>query len=134
MAVLGGTWIRRQVSAGLKIPLVWEQFLFTLVHVPAAGPLILILFFFAKDLMLVLLMIRYLSGERFRRQPVIYLRSFYYDAAAKVFGEAVAPALAPFGVIKGIVHSKQTGGALFSRTSIWQFGLVATVPDAHWKD
>lgn len=134
MAVLGGTWIRRQVSTVQKIPRAWEQFLFTLVHVPAAGPLILILFLFGKDLMLVLLMIRYLSGERFRRQPVIYLGSFHYDAAAKVFGEAVAPALAPFAVIKGLVHSKQTGGALFSRTSIWQFGLMATVPDAHWKD
>jgi hypothetical protein len=67
-------------------------------------------------------------------EPVIYLRSFHYDDASNVFGDAVAPALAPFGVVKGLVHSQQTGGALFSRTSIWQLGLMTTVPDARWKD
>ena len=134
IAVLGGMWIRRQASAGQTIPRAWEQFLFTLVHVRIAGPVILILMLLSKGLVLVLLMIRYLTGERFRRQPVIYLRSFHYDAAAEVFGKAIAPALAPFGVIKGLVHSEQTGGDLFLRTSIWQFGLMATIPDARWKD
>jgi hypothetical protein len=79
-------------------------------------------------------MIRYLIVERFRQQPVIYLRSFHYDDAAEVFGDAIAPAVAPCGVVKGLVHSQQTGGALFSRTSFWQLGLMATVPDARWKD
>jgi hypothetical protein len=134
MAVLGGMWIRRQASTSQSQPRSWEQLLFTVVHMRYAGPLIVVCFFFSKDLMLVLLMIRYLTVERFRRQPVIYLRSFHYDDAATVFGDAVAPALAPFGVLKGLVHSQQTGGALFSRTSIWQLGLMATVPDARWRD
>ncbi len=134
MAVLGGMWIRRQASNNQSPPRAWEQLLFTIVHKRSAGPLIVVCYFFSKELMLVLLMIRYLSVERFRRQPVIYLRSFHYDDAAKVFGEAVAPALTPFGVVKGLVHSQQTGGALFSRTSIWQLGLMTTVPDARWRD
>jgi hypothetical protein len=134
VAVLGGMWIRRQASAAQTIPRAWEQFLFTLVHVRIAGPVFLILVPLSKGLLLVLLMIRYLTGERFRRQPVIYLRSFHYDAAAEVFGEAIAPALAPFGVIKGLVHGEQTSGDLFSRTSIWQFGFMATIPDARWRD
>lgn len=134
MAVLGGKWIRRQASAAQAIPRAWEQFLFTLTHVRIAGPVILISLLLSKGLVLVLLMIRYLTGERFRRHPAIYLRSFHYDAAAEVFGKAIAPAIAPFGIIKGLVHSEQTGGDLLSRTSIWQFGVMATVPDALWRD
>jgi hypothetical protein len=134
MAVLGGMWIRRQASNSQSLPRAWEQLLFTVVHMRYAGPLIVVCYFFSKDLMLVLLMIRYLTVERFRRTPVVYLRSFHYDDAAEVFGDAIAPALAPFGVVKGLVHSQQTGGALFSRTSIWQLGLMATVPDARWRD
>ena len=134
IAVLGGMWVRRQACNAQSPLRGWEQFLFTIVHMRYAGPLIVVCFIFSKELFLVLLMIRYLIVERFRQQPVIYLRSFHYDDSADVFGDAIAPALAPFGVVKGLVHSQQTGGALFSRTSFWQLGLMATVPDAHWKD
>jgi hypothetical protein len=135
IAVLGGARIRRHVT-NKQIPSGgrFEQLLFTFVRMKYAGPVTILCFWLSKGVMLVLLMTRYVTIERFRRQPIIYLRSFRHDDAAEVFGRAIAPAIAQFGIVKGLVHSHQTSGTLMSRASIWQFGLMATVPDEYWQD
>ena len=134
IAVLGGVWIRHCASSGRKPPSPLEQLFFTFVRMRCAGPIIILCYFLSKDVMLILLMIRYLVIERFRQQPIVYLRSFHHQDAAEVFGRAIAPAIARFGVVKALVHTRQTGGALLSKASIWQFGLMATAPDEHWQD
>jgi len=87
----------------------------------------------APDIAVVFLGGRYVLGEAFRRHPIVYLRSFRHEGAGKIFGRAIAPALAPFGVIRALVHESQTGRVLLSSTSIWQFGSLETVPDASWQ-
>lgn len=57
--------------------------MFAFVHTRYAGPLIVVCYFLSKEILLALLMIRHLAVELFRRQPVIYLRSFHYDDAAR---------------------------------------------------
>jgi hypothetical protein len=76
---------------------------------------------------------RFVLGQAFRRHPIVYLRSFRYEGSTAIFGRAVAPGLAPFGVIRALVHESQTGRTLLSKTSIWQFGVLATVSDASWR-
>jgi hypothetical protein len=134
ISVVGGAWVRNQVAYGNRSPAPWEQYLFAFVRMRWAGPIIILCSFLSKSVMLLLLITRYVAIERFRYRPVIYLRSFRYERAAEVLGSAIAPAVAPFGVLKGLVHGQQTGSTLMSKASIWQFGLMATVPDAHWQD
>ena len=42
--------------------------------------------------------------------------------------------MADSGVIVGLVTSAQTNSVLMSRTSIWQCGLMAVIPDEHWRE
>ena len=86
------------------------------------------------DLLLVLLVVRYKAIERFLQRPIVYLRSFQHQHANQVFGRAIAPALSGYGVIIGLVHNLQTGSRLFSRTSLWQFGWMAVVPEGRWQE
>jgi hypothetical protein len=108
-------------------------YLFAFFRSSGFGPGVLLCLFFVHDIGLLLLAGRYVLVEAFRLHPIVYLRSFRHDGAAITFGRAVAPALAPLGVIRALVHGKQTGSTLLSRTSIWQFGLLATVADEHWQ-
>jgi len=98
------------------------------------GPSVLLLLMLNPDVAIFLLIGRYVFVEAFRHHPIVYLRSFRYEGAAMIFGRAIAPALAPFGVIRALVHGSQTGRNLLYRTSIWQFGLLATVSDALWQN
>jgi hypothetical protein len=98
-------------------------------------PLMLILVMCGfKDLLLVLLVIRYIAIERFRQRPIVYFRSFHHQHANQIFGRAIAPALSSYGVIMGLVNNLQTGSRLFSRTSLWQFGWMAVVPEGRWQE
>jgi hypothetical protein len=100
-----------------------------------AGPLIVVTYFISSDVItLILLMSRYVIVERFRSESIIYLRSFAYEEAAEILGEAVVPAVSCFGVLKALVHHLQPEAALLSRTSIWQFGFIATAPDEYWRN
>src|SRR5580693_6896838 len=98
-----------------------------------AGPLIVVTYFISSDVItLILLMSRYVIVERFSSESIIYLRSFAYEEAAEILGETVSPAVSCLGVLKALVHHLQPGAASVSSTSIWQFGFIATVPDAYW--
>ena len=87
----------------------------------------------APTIAIPLLGARYILIEAFRRHPILYLRSFHQEQASTIFGRAIAPALAPFGVIEALVHRTQTGSSLLSRAPIWQFGLLAAVSDTDWQ-
>jgi hypothetical protein len=114
----------------------YEYSVFYFIRIKWIGPLMFILLFLlpAKDLLLVLLVVRYIAIERFLQRPIVYLRSFQHQHANQVFGRAIAPALSSYGVIMGLVHNLQTGSRLFSRTSLWQFGWMAVVPDGRWQE
>jgi hypothetical protein len=133
IALLGRTWIKRS-SKGPPPMSPWERFVFAFVHMRYAGPLFFICFLLSANVLLVMLAIRYVAVERFRYQPVVYLRSFHHKSAAEIFGRSIAPGMASLGVIKALVHDQQKGSVLLSNASIWQFGLIATVPDTHWQE
>lgn len=109
-------------------------YVFAFLRAPSFGPLTLFCLASNPDVAIVLLSGRYVVVEAFRRHPIVYLRSFQYEGAATTFGRAIAPALAPFGVINALVHGSQTGRVLLAKTSIWQFGLLTTVSDSAWKN
>ena len=111
-----------------------RNYVFAFFRSRSFGPLALFCLALSPDVAIVLLCGRYVFIEAFRRHPIVYLRSFQYEGAAATFGRAIAPALAPFGVISALVHGTQTGRVLLSSTSIWQFGLLATVSDTAWKN
>jgi hypothetical protein len=98
------------------------------------GPIIVVCILTTNNLCLILLMTRYVVIERFRKQPIIYLRSFHYDGATETFGNAIAPAISRFGVVEGLVHGEQKSSNLIARASIWQFGQMIAVLDGQWKD
>jgi hypothetical protein len=135
LAVAGGRWLRSKtpgrISADFSSS---ERRFFRFVQMSCAGPLLIVLFFLSRDLMLIVLMFRYIVIERFRQKPIIYLRSFQHADAVRVFGRAVAPAISSYGVIVGLVSGVQTKSVLMSRTSVWQFGVMATVPDERWRE
>jgi hypothetical protein len=133
IALLGRTWIKRS-SQGHPPLSPWERFVFALVHLRYAGPLFFICFLLSANAVLVMLAIRYVAVERFRYQPIVYLRSFHHKSAGEIFGRSIAPGVASLGVIKALVHDQQKGSVLLSSASIWQFGLLATVPDTHWQE
>jgi hypothetical protein len=112
----------------------YEYSVFHFIRMKWIGPFMFILLWSSKDLLLVLPVIRYIAIERFRQRPIVYLRSFQHQHANQVFGRAIAPALSSYGVIIGLVHNLQTGSRLFSRTSLWQFGWMAVVPDGLWQE
>jgi hypothetical protein len=112
----------------------YEYSVFHFIRMKWIGPFMFILLWSSKDLLLVLLVVRYIAIERFRQRPIVYLRSFQHQYANQVFGRTIAPALSSYGVIMGLVHNLQTGSRLFSRTSLWQFGWMAVVPDGRWQE
>jgi hypothetical protein len=123
-------WVRtRDVTQCSSI----GPYVFSFFRSRSLGPVSLLCLFFFPSLAIVLFTGRYVLVEAFRRHPIIYLRSFHHEEAARTFGRAISPALGPFGVIKALVHGSQTGRLLLSGTSIWQFGIVTTVSDASWQ-
>jgi len=134
IAIFGGLWVRRASHNYHASIGPFAEIVFTFVRMRFAGLMSLLCLFLSPDLFLILMVIRYVVIERFRRQPILYLRSFHHDRAVEIFGSAVSPALAPFGIIKGLVHQKQRASVLLSRTSIWQFGTMLTVSDDHWQE
>lgn len=133
IGMFGGLWVRRRAFDGRTSPAAWEQRLFTIMRMRWSGPALIVLFVALTPVAVIFFVVRYLIIERFRQQPLVYLRSFHHDAT-DVFGHAIAPALARFGVIRGLMHGRQTASALFEKASFWQFGLMDTVPDESWQD
>ena len=134
LCLVGGP-ARIRGSGTKKWPPSWlARLAFCFCRMPIFGPSIGLLYLVGGwDLILTILTLRYLAFERFRRHPIVYLRSFRYGGASDVFGHSIVPALSPFGVIRALVHRSQTAGALVARTSIWRFGSFATVSDDLWQ-
>jgi hypothetical protein len=112
----------------------WAIFAFTFFSLPYTQALSFGLLPINGGLFLLILTTRYVVVEIFKGRPILYLRSFHYDKAAEVFGQAIAPAISRFGVVRGLVNGEQTASVLFSRSSIWRLGLFATVPDSEWQE
>ena len=134
LMIFGIYWLKRTENNTCSFSR-YEYTVFHFIRAKWSGlfMLILILVNF-KNLLLVLLVVRYIAIERFLQRPIVYLRSFHHQHADQVFGRAIAPALSSYGVIIGLVHNLQTGSRLFSRTSLWQFGWMAVVPDGRWQE
>ena len=129
-----GTYWLKQTEINTRSFSRYEYAVFHFIRMKWIGPLMFILLWSSKDLVLVLLVVRYIAIERFLQRPIVYLRSFHHQHANQVFGRAIAPALSSYGVIMGLVNKLQTGSRLFSRTSLWQFGWMAVVPDGRWQE
>ena len=132
MGVKGAAAIRRATQLGTK-PGSPAEFSFAFARARVAGPLMLVCYFLSAEVLLVLFMIRYVAIERLRRSPIVYLRSFHYAGAPRAFAEGIAPAISRFGVVTGLVHGGQKSSVLLSNASIWQFGIMSTVPDDAWQ-
>lgn len=140
--VMGFWWVVVVIAISLLLkagtiarsrPIKIQRYIFSFLRMPSVGFFVLPSLFFAPAFAIIFLTGRFVFGEAFRRHPIVYLRSFRYERSAATFGRALAPALAPFGIIQALVHESQTGRILLSKSSIWQFGMLATVPNALWQ-
>jgi hypothetical protein len=134
VCLIGHLRSRARLGMTENEPSNFERYLFAFARMRGFGVLAIVFFVFLGELFIPLMMLRYVVVERFRRNSILYLRSFSHDEAAAAFGAIIAPALARYGVIRGLVHERQKNSFLMSRVSVWQFGLMTTVPDPDWRE
>lgn len=99
-----------------------------------ANPLFLIsLIVFSGPIVVTVLLIRFYSGAYLRSRPIVYLRSFSYADAPRVFARIVAPAAAVHGVVVALVHARQTASDLQAKIPMALQAEVQAVPDEAWQ-
>lgn len=80
------------------------------------------------------LLLRYVVGERLGHRPILFLRSFSEPGGSETFGRIVAPVASRYGVVTGLVHTKQSASTLQSRTKMAHHGHFSAVSDEEWPD
>lgn len=99
-----------------------------------ANPLFLIsLIVFSGPIVVMVLLIRFYSGAYLRSRPIVYLRSFSYADAPRVFARIVAPAAAVHGVVVALVHARQTASDLQAKVPMALQAEVQVVSDEAWQ-
>jgi hypothetical protein len=77
---------------------------------------------------------RYFVIDAFSRTPILYLRSFRYDAGPRAFGRIVSKTARWYGVPVAIVHQTQPASALQRFTSIADQAAASLLPDTAWQE
>lgn len=79
------------------------------------------------------LLLRFCVRARMSQRPFLYLRSFSSPEAALIFSNVIMPALHRWGVVSGLVHAKQTSGALHREVPVLWRAAFEHVPDDRWR-
>jgi hypothetical protein len=90
-------------------------------------------FIFLGPLVVLVLSLRLHTAARLGRHPIVYLRSFHYEGAPRVFARVVAPAASVHGIVVALVHQTQPGADLQARVHPMQQAAVFTVADEVWR-
>lgn len=77
---------------------------------------------------------RYLLGDRLAKEPILYLRSFHDKDAATAFGGMINNITSRFGVVVGLVRVDQRPSELHRLGSFFNRARFQTIPDEWWQD
>jgi hypothetical protein len=96
----------------------------------------IVLWFMATLLQLApfFLYVRWCVKARVSRHSVVYLRSFHFEDAGKVFGQVVTPAVHRSMAVTGLVHMTQPNDSLQKEVPILWRSNFATIADDNWKE